>query len=187
MTTGQTNATDPSSGQPVCDGSNDPSACSGDHWQTATGNFRLVGMVQIPLGAGTIVDGELLIVELSGQMGPDDTDAAARRILTRTADALVEEIRGSVNYYLTQAGEHALERLVVSGNGARLPHLANRVGRALGTRIEPVRVLEHVKVGRIRMTEAQLLEHQPVLPASIGLALWGSYVVPPTNRFAHVA
>ncbi len=36
------------------------------------------------------------------------------------------------------------------------------------------------------MTESQLLELQPVLPAAVGLALWGSYVVPPTNRFAHV-
>jgi type IV pilus assembly protein PilM len=117
----------------------------------------------------------------------DDDDAAPRRILTRTADGLIEEIRGSVNYYLTQAGEHTLDRLVVSGNGARLPHLANRVARALGTRVEPVRVLDHLTVGRIQMTESQLLDLQPVLPAAVGLALWGSYVVPPTNRFAHVS
>jgi type IV pilus assembly protein PilM len=117
----------------------------------------------------------------------DDDDSVARRILTRSADALVEEIRGSVNYYLTQAGEHSLGRLVVSGNGARLPHLANRVGRALATDVEPVRVLEHVSVGRVQMSEGQLLEYQPILPAAVGLAMWGSYVVPPTNRFAHVA
>ncbi len=117
----------------------------------------------------------------------DDETSAASRILTRTADALVEEIRGSVNYYLTQAGEHSLNRLVVAGNGARLPHLANRVARALGTRVEPARVLDHVSVGRVQMTESQLLELQPVLPASVGLALWGSYIVPPTNRFAHVS
>jgi len=117
----------------------------------------------------------------------DDEETVARRILTRTADALVEEIRGSVNYYLTQAGEHALSRLVVSGNGARLPHLANRVGRSLNTRVEPVRVLDHVSVGRVQMTESELLDYQPILPAAVGLGLWGSYVVPPTNRFAHVA
>ncbi|MEE9297930.1 MAG: type IV pilus assembly protein PilM [Acidimicrobiia bacterium] len=116
----------------------------------------------------------------------DDEESTAQRILTRSADALIEEIRGSVNYYLTQAGEQALERLVVSGNGARLPHLANRVGKSLNTEVEPVRVLDHVSVGRVQMTESQLLELQPVLPASVGLALWGSYVVPPTNRFAHV-
>jgi len=37
------------------------------------------------------------------------------------------------------------------------------------------------------MTETQLLELQPVLPAAVGLALWGSFVVPAGNRFAHVA
>ncbi len=116
----------------------------------------------------------------------DDEESTARRILTRSADSLIDEIRGSVNYYLTQAGEPALQRLVVSGNGARLPHLANRVGKALNAPVEPVRVLDHVSVGRVQMTESQLLEYQPVLPAAVGLALWGSYVVPPTNRFAHV-
>jgi type IV pilus assembly protein PilM len=79
----------------------------------------------------------------------EDEEATARRILTRSADSLIEEIRGSINYYLTQAGLGSLERLVVSGNGARLPHLANRVGAALDTRVEPVRVLDHVSVGRI--------------------------------------
>ncbi|HAX81103.1 MAG TPA: hypothetical protein DCY40_00850 [Actinobacteria bacterium] len=117
----------------------------------------------------------------------DDRAEIGRRILTRTADALIEEIRGSVNYYLTQAGEHSLERLVVSGNGARLPHLANRVARSLNTRVEPVRVLDHLKVGRLQMTEPELLALQPVLPAAVGLGLWGSFVVPPSNRFAHVA
>ncbi len=126
-------------------------------------------------------------VSPSGSPSGDEPDDVARRSLTRIADELIEEIRGSVNYYLTQAGEPALDRLVVSGNGARLPHLANRVARALSTRVEPVRVLDHVSVGRVQMTESQLLQLQPVLPAAVGLALWGSYIVPPSNRFAHVA
>lgn len=122
-----------------------------------------------------------------GAVAGEDEESLARRILTRTADALIDEIQGSINYYLTQAGEHALERLVISGNGARLPHLANRLGHTLSTRVEPVRVLDRIAVGRLQMTEADLLALQPVLPAAVGLALWGSFVVPPTNRFAHVA
>ncbi|NQV06744.1 type IV pilus assembly protein PilM [bacterium] len=117
----------------------------------------------------------------------EDIEIAARRVLTRVSDALIEEIRGSINYYLTQAGEPSLDRLVVSGNGARLPHLANRAGRALRTKVEPVRVLDHVSVGRVQMTESQLLALQPVLPTAVGLALWGSYIVAPSSRFAHVA
>jgi type IV pilus assembly protein PilM len=122
-----------------------------------------------------------------GKPEGEDEESAARRTLTRTADGLIEEIRGSVNYYLTQAGEHSLDRLVVSGNGARLPHLANRVARSLSTKVEPVRVLDHVGVGRVGMTESQLLDLQPILPAAVGLAMWGRFVVPPSNRFAHVA
>jgi type IV pilus assembly protein PilM len=136
-------------------------------------------------------DGEelkrLVGVAPEGMPEGEGDQAAARQILTRTADSLIEEIRGSVNYYLTQAGEHNLGRLVVSGNGARLPHLANRIARALGTRVEPVRVLDHIGVGRLQMTENQLLDLQPVLPAAVGLAMWGKFVVPPTTRFAHVA
>lgn len=126
-------------------------------------------------------------VAVQGSPQGEDPVAVAGRILTRGADALIEEIRGSVNYYLTQAGEHALERLVVSGNGARLPHLANRVALSLNTRVEPVRVLDHLRVGRLHMTESELLALQPVLPAAVGLGLWGSYVVLPTDRFPEVA
>lgn len=117
----------------------------------------------------------------------DDPDDRAGSLLTRVADSLIEEVRGSVNYYLTQAGEMELERLVVAGHGARLPHLANRIARALNTRVEPARVFDHVTVGRIQMTESELLEHQPVLPASIGLALWGSFALPPASRIDDVA
>ncbi|MFQ5947898.1 MAG: type IV pilus assembly protein PilM [Acidimicrobiia bacterium] len=117
----------------------------------------------------------------------DDDESNARRVLTRHADGLIEEILGSVNYYLAQSRDAALDRLVVAGNAARLPHLANRIARALHTRVEPIRVLDHVSVGRVQMTEDQLLDLQPVLPAAVGLALWGEYVFPPTSRFGYVA
>ncbi|MEX2323209.1 MAG: type IV pilus assembly protein PilM [Acidimicrobiia bacterium] len=107
---------------------------------------------------------------------------AAGVILTETADRLIDDVRGSVNYYLSQADEPALEQLIVAGNGARLPHLANRIGRVLDTRVEAARVLDHVDVGRLKMTRNELLAYQPVLPAAVGLALWGEYVVPASRR-----
>ncbi len=103
----------------------------------------------------------------------DSEDEAARRLLTRQADSFIEEIRGSVNYHLTQTGDAALARLVVAGNGARLPHLANRLGRALGTPVQPAKILDLVDVGRVQLTPEELDAAQPVLPASVGLALWG--------------
>jgi len=117
---------------------------------------------------------------------PEGQAAAAGAILTRTADSLIDDVRGSVNYYLSQSGEAALDRLVVAGNGARLPHLANRIGRVLNTRVEPARVLDHVDVGRMKMTRSELLAFQPVLPAAVGLALWGQYVLATASRIDRV-
>jgi type IV pilus assembly protein PilM len=113
--------------------------------------------------------------------GSGDT-VAAGVILTEAADRLIDDVRGSVNYYLSQSGEPLLETLVVAGNGARLPHLANRIGRVLDTRVEAARVLDHLDVGRLKMTRTELLSYQPVLPAAVGLALWGQYVVPAAPR-----
>jgi type IV pilus assembly protein PilM len=113
----------------------------------------------------------------------DDRASQAAEILTTTADSLIDEVRGSISYYLGQVGEQALDRLLVAGNGARLPHLANRLGRSLGVAVEPARTLDHVNVGRVQMTEAELLAYQPVLPASVGLGLWGKFVVGPVGRY----
>ncbi|MGH8936115.1 MAG: type IV pilus assembly protein PilM [Acidimicrobiia bacterium] len=102
----------------------------------------------------------------------EEGEALARRLLTRQADVFIEEIRGSVDYYLSQVGEDRPARLVVAGTAARLPNLANRLGKALGTTVEPARVLDDLKVGRTGLSEAELLQAQPVLPVPVGLALW---------------
>lgn len=114
----------------------------------------------------------------SGMPAGEGERAVLGRVLTRVADELIAEVRKVADGHLNGTGERSLERLMVAGNGARLPHLAGRVGRALGTRVEPARVLDHFRVGRVRLNEPQLLRLQPVLPAATGLALWGSFVAP---------
>ncbi len=104
---------------------------------------------------------------------PADLEAAARAILTAEADALIEDIRGSINFHLSQTEEPELGRIVVAGNGARLPHLANRLSRALDIPVEPAKVLDRVDVGRVQLSEGELLDAQAVLPTAVGLALWG--------------
>jgi len=103
----------------------------------------------------------------------DDLDGAARAILTTEADSLIEDIRGSLNFYLSQSDASSLGRIVIAGNAARLPHLANRLSRALDISVEPAKVLDRVDVGRVQLTEGELLDAQAVLPTAVGLALWG--------------
>ena len=107
-----------------------------------------------------------------GETAPsgDDDEDRARAILDRQADRFIDEVRGSVNFYLSQNDEPALSRIIVSGNGARLPHLANRLGSVLGAKIEPARVIEGLNTGKL--SEAEIAAMQPVIPIPVGLALW---------------
>jgi Tfp pilus assembly PilM family ATPase len=112
-------------------------------------------------------------VEPFGLPDGDDEVSKARQILTEQADSLIEEVRGSVNYFETSTGDLRVERLVVAGNAARLPHLANRLGRSLSVDVEPARILDHLEVGNIEMSDEEVLDAQPVIPTAVGLALWG--------------
>lgn len=121
---------------------------------------------QVKRRIGVAVDGD-------GTEG-DTTDRDARKILTRRSDELIEEVRGSLDYYLTQSTGDTIDTVYIAGNGARLPHLANRMARRLDTPIEPVRMLDgtHLDVGKTGLSETELLSAQPVLPISAGLAVW---------------
>jgi type IV pilus assembly protein PilM len=114
-------------------------------------------------------------VGVAAEGTPEGTsdDDVARRLMTRQADGLIEEIRGSVNFFVSSEEDATLERLVVAGNGARLPHLANRMGRALGLSIQPAKILDHVEIGKVQLSDEEMLNAQPLLPTSVGLALWG--------------
>lgn len=114
-------------------------------------------------------------VAIEGVPEGREGEGLAKMVLTEEADLLIEEIRGSVDYYLGQSGGDNLERLFVAGNGARLPNLANRLGRSLGVAVEPVRVLDEQKmqVGKLGLSDVELAQAQPVLPVPVGLAMWG--------------
>ncbi len=107
--------------------------------------------------------------------GSDDAEDQARGILTDTANRLIDEIRGSLEFFgSTQSESGRVSELKISGNAARLPHLAARMSRYLEIRLTPVKLLgDSVEVGKTGLSEDQLAQVQPVLPVAVGLAEWG--------------
>ena len=115
-------------------------------------------------------------VAIEGMPTGDDQDAKAMASLTRQADALIDEVRSSLDFYLSSASEGGgIDTIMISGNGARLPHLANRLRGQLNMQIVPVTMLnsDRLAVGKTGLREEELNQTQPVLPVSVGLALWG--------------
>ena len=109
-----------------------------------------------------------------GSADGDKLEDRATRILTEEANKLVEEIRGTIEFSAAQIGGDMVSEVKISGNAARLPHLAARMERMLDTPVTPVKLLgDSVEVGKTGLTEEQLAQAQPVLPVVVGLAEWG--------------
>lgn len=104
-------------------------------------------------------------------------DGKAQAALTAQADALIEEIRSSIDFYVSQNPDDSMERFYISGNGTRLSFLAARLMGALNMQLDTIRLLAD---GDGTMTEDKRLgldENQkklivPVLPIAAGLAMW---------------
>jgi len=95
----------------------------------------------------------------------------AERAIESAAAAFVEEIRGSVDYYMAQPGAARVTRVVVSGGGSRLNGLIDRLGVATRLPVVPARPIASVKVGKTGLTPEQLAYVEPMVAVPVGLAL----------------
>jgi len=105
-------------------------------------------------------------------------DGKAQAALTAQADILIEEIRSSIDFYVSQNPEGAMDRLYISGNGTRLSFLAARMMSALNMQLDTIRLLADGEGAlhedrRLGLDENQKKLIVPVLPIAAGLAMWG--------------
>ena len=105
------------------------------------------------------------------ETGPAPDDHAASRLIEQGASAFVEEVRGSLDYYLAQAGSVRLRRLVLSGGGGRLGGLAQRLASATRLPVEPGSPLPTLKIGKTGLSPEQLSYVEPLASVPVGLAL----------------
>jgi type IV pilus assembly protein PilM len=95
------------------------------------------------------------------------------RILRTQVDALVEEIRGSLDYYLSQEDSEPIVSILVTGGGSLTPGLMKRMEEAFRTPIVQATPLAELNASKSGLTEEQVAQIQPVAAAAIGLALGG--------------
>ena len=103
---------------------------------------------------------------------PDGMDGqAAWRVVEAVGAAFVDEIRGSLDYYLASSGSAPISRLVLTGGGARLGGLAQRL--QVTTRV-PVQIgapMHSLQVGRTGLSPEQIAFVEPLAAVPVGLAL----------------
>jgi type IV pilus assembly protein PilM len=107
-------------------------------------------------------------VGLAEEPGPV---AGVARTMVRAANELIEEIRGSLDYYSATSPTGPVTRVVLSGGGARLRGLAERLAERLRVPVETGSPLSGVAVGSTGLSEAQLRFVDPIAAVPVGLAL----------------
>jgi len=101
----------------------------------------------------------------------DDLEARTARIVVDRASLLIEEIRGSLDYYQAQPDATALSRILLTGGASRTVGLAEGLERTLGISVVDAHPLLNLRVANLGIPEARLLESEALLSVPIGLAL----------------
>jgi type IV pilus assembly protein PilM len=96
---------------------------------------------------------------------------AASRVVDATMAAFVDEVRGSLDYYLASTGSAPIARLSLTGGGARLAGLAARLQVATRLTVDAGDPMHSLTVGRTGLSPEQLAFIQPLAAVPVGLAL----------------
>jgi type IV pilus assembly protein PilM len=95
----------------------------------------------------------------------------ASRVIEQTGSTFVEEVRGSLDYYLAQPGAARIGRVVLSGGGSRLAGLVERLSAATRLPVEVARPMSTLKLGKTGLTPDQLAYVEPMVTVPVGLAM----------------
>jgi type IV pilus assembly protein PilM len=104
---------------------------------------------------------------------PADLAERATRAIERPVSDLVEQIRGSLDYYRTQPDSIRLLKITLTGGAALTSGLADRLVETVGVPVDLARPRENIAIGDIGFPDDQLSALDPFMPVPVGLALGG--------------
>jgi type IV pilus assembly protein PilM len=103
--------------------------------------------------------------------GGGDPSSDAARLISERANRFVDEIRGSLDFYVAQASSSPVRRVLLTGGGSLLPGLRQRLEQALQLPVEAGHPFQDLKIGKVGLGQDQLVEAQPYLAVAVGLAM----------------
>jgi type IV pilus assembly protein PilM len=103
--------------------------------------------------------------------GAADTGHPAARVIEQAASQWVEEVRGSLDYYLAQPNAARLRKVVLTGGGSMLGGLAERLANATRLPVEPATPYQSLQVGNLGLSAQQMDFVQPLVSVPVGLAM----------------
>lgn len=105
----------------------------------------------------------------AGYEGPDAHPAT--RVIASGAAELVEEVMGSLDYYLTQANAQPLGRITLSGGGGQLTGLDAWLSAATRLPVERAEPMAALRIGKVGLSPEQIEQVRPLAAVPLGLAM----------------
>jgi cell division ATPase FtsA len=101
----------------------------------------------------------------------DPQTAQAADVIANELTPLVQEIQGSLDYFLAQTEGVELRRVLLTGAGAKMAGLRARLATELRVPVEMASPLEYLKLAKTGLNDEQLTAAAAVLSAPVGLAM----------------
>ncbi len=139
-----------------------------------------VHMVVAPKIASSVDDVDSpLINSLSGaidgmtgdELGDDRLENQSSRVIRNALNALLAEIRRSIQFFENQVSGQPVTRVVMTGGTAKLPNIIPHFQQELGVPVVPLDPLQGVSVNRRNVDEHVLSNCREMLGVGVGLAL----------------
>lgn len=112
-------------------------------------------------------EAEAVKLDLGRGVGPPE----AHRVLAGRVGSLVNEIRGSIDYYSSQEDAGLVSSVLVTGGGSLTAGFLPTLEEVLGTSVQRASPLSQLSVSKSGLTEEQVAQVEPVVSAAVGLAL----------------
>ncbi|MFN2488482.1 MAG: type IV pilus assembly protein PilM [Actinomycetota bacterium] len=107
---------------------------------------------------------------LKFDLGRGVGSAESQRVLRERVNNLVEEIRGSLDYYSSQEDSEPLASVIVTGGGSLTPGLVTQLEQTLRVPVQRATPLADLDVSKSGLTEEQVAQIEPVIATAVGLA-----------------
>jgi type IV pilus assembly protein PilM len=140
----------------------------------ATGGNAVVESIASELGVD--IDTAEDLKRRGDALSHDPALSRAASVTSASLGPLLEEVRGSLDFYTAQADGARLRRIVLTGGGSRLPDLALRLEGLLGVPVAAATPLQGIELGSTGFPPEVIAANADLLTVPLGLALGGDSV-----------
>lgn len=130
---------------------------------------RLIADLGVNLPTAESLKRDTILHDESSMTATTDSPEA---VMSDVVQQLVDEIRGSLDYYLATGTLERLDRIVLTGGGSLVPGLAERLELATALPVRRGTPLSALGPGDSGLSPDHLAFADPLASAAVGLAIW---------------